>query len=690
MKKVLLTTLAFLALGASAAVKNVPLTTSALDQFAPVAKFDQLLPANQEYQKTLKVIQKVVKSEHFLKLDIYDEEVASRVLAQYLSALDPEKLYFSKQEVENLEREFVTSRNSPITNNVASIYAVYGKFVQEKLKFLRMQAALLVGLKQQPNLNTKLEYQVDAKKRHWRDEAKVTLQDHAYLDLIRLIINEKLTRPTASWDQIRQRLMNGFAYQARDLKDYSDDEPMRKYYEGLGAALDAHSSFYLAKDAEDELNSFNSTFVGIGVQLLQDASAGGVIKVTSVLEGGPTAASGALHIDDEILEVSQNGKKFVDVTSMKIDDAVNLIRGPKGTNVWLRVEHPNGTKAVVKIKRGTVNQDFRARLATYTAQGKKLGVLTFDQFYTDLDNDIRRLLQNEPNLEGLIVDLRNNGGGQVQELLGIADVFLPTFTPVFQQTGSERENRGSVRPARPTSSQYLDVKFNKPLLVLTSRNSASASEIFAAAIQDLKRGYVLGETTYGKGTVQQYSDLEPFEHSDATRLTIQKFFRVTGGTTQFKGVEPDLVYPRTTPNSVGEASLPNPLRYSVVGPANYRELKNYTKSTYLKALVSKRDQFAASSQPYRDMVNAYTNYLQYLDQDKRPLNYLEQKRSSEQFQNYLLTAYNQYASLNKYPKFSNFQEYAKRAKRSQKPDPYLDLTKELLAEYVVRWEADQK
>lgn len=673
-----------------AAVRNAPLDASVMNQFVLNSVYKDLKVENQEFYFSLKSLVPHVERTHFLHPDLNSATYAARVLEQYLNRLDPAKQFFTKQDVEGFEKAFLGGSKPPIVNDLSVVYKIYQIYAIRKMEFLRMQAAILVGLTKEPNLNLDLEIPANAKDRQYRDDKSLSLQDHAYTYLVATLIDEKISRPKLNWNDIRQRVMNALTFAAKRTNDYDSNDPMRFYYNGVGLALDAHSDFLIGKDAREEFESFNSTFVGIGVGLEQEISTGGKIRITEIIEGGPVSKQGGLFQDDEIQEVSQDGKNFVDITEMNLKDAIKLIKGPKNTSVWLRVLRPDGTLATVKIDRGTVVQSFAAKINTFKRGDKTYGVLKFDTFYTNLDDDVRKLIKANPNLDGLIVDLRQNGGGQVHELLGLADIFLPTFTPVYQQTNSEFELKGAVKPARPTTGNYINVKFNKPVLVLTSRQSASATEIFAAAIQDNARGYIVGSTTFGKGTVQSYQEFTGFKDSDMGKLTIQKFFRIDGSTTQFKGVEPDIALPSIFSKNLGEANLPNPLSYSLIEKTKFTPLKSFVSPNFLKELTKTRDAYAASNKEYADYVKAITQNVEYASQKTLKLNYVMQKQQRDSWRNYQLKAYNAHAKLNGFPTYDSYDNFIKHVKVANLPDPYLDLGKELLVKYVDIWAKGEK
>ena len=333
------------------------------------------------------------------------------------------------------------------------------------------------------------------------------------------------------------------------------EENFSTFINAITGTMDPHTSYFAPVDMRSFNEGMSGSFFGIGAQLKDDD---GKIKIASLISGGPAWKQGDLKVDDEIIKIAQANADPVDVTGYDVQDAVKLIRGAtKGSEVRLTVKRTDGSIKVITLLRGKVDlEDTFAKSAIINGD-KKIGYIYLPEFYLnfndasghkcseDVANEIKKL--KAENVDGIIMDLRNNGGGSLPEVVKMAGLFIQEG-PICQV-----QSRGE----KPYTWKDNDntVLYDGPLTVMVNEFSASASEIFAAAIQDYKRGIVIGSTsTYGKGTVQRTIPLNPErenqlfgnENKDdlgSIKLTLQKFYRVNGGSTQLKGVTPDIVLP---------------------------------------------------------------------------------------------------------------------------------------------------
>lgn len=354
------------------------------------------------------------------------------------------------------------------------------------------------------------------------------------------------------------------------------------YINTIAGVYDPHTAFYPPKEKEDFDISISGQLEGIGAQLTTED---GYITVAEVITGSPSWKQGDLEAEDKILKVGQGDEEPVDVVGMRIDDAVRLIRGKKGTEVRLTVKKIDGSIMVIPIIRDVVVfEETFAKSAIIEKDGERIGYIKLPKFYVnfndrnapDCADDVAKELEKlkEEGIDGLVFDLRNNGGGTLQGAIDIVGLFIKNG-PVVQVLSSD----GSSRVLRDRDSR---VQYDGPLVVMVNSFSASASEIFAAAIQDYNRGIIVGsKTTFGKGTVQtvldldrvispSYNDVKPL---GGLKLTYQKFYRVNGGATQLKGVESDVVFPdRYSYLDFGEKDRPNALKWDEIKEASYDAL----------------------------------------------------------------------------------------------------------------------
>jgi carboxyl-terminal processing protease len=358
-------------------------------------------------------------------------------------------------------------------------------------------------------------------------------------------------------------------------------------------AIDPHTSYFSPRTSENFKIHMSLSLEGIGAVLQNDNE---LTVVREVVPGGPADVSGKLHPDDRIVGIGQNNDgPMVDVIGWRLDDVVALIRGPKDSIVRLQVLPKatpiGGPTIVIAITRNTIQLEERAAKGSVIevphapAGANKIGVITVPTFYMDFEarsagdenyrsttRDVRRIIGelSADGIAGLVVDLRSNGGGSLSEATELTGLFIDSG-PVVQV----QDSQGRLQIER---DEEKGVAYTGPLAVLVDRNSASASEIFAGAIQDYHRGLIVGEVTFGKGTVQNLVDLNRFDQSESGKLgqlkaTIAQFFRVNGNSTQYRGVIPDIEFPTVLEAEHGERSLDNALPWAEIEPASFTAVK---------------------------------------------------------------------------------------------------------------------
>lgn len=366
------------------------------------------------------------------------------------------------------------------------------------------------------------------------------------------------------------------------LKKVNDKERFSTYLNCITAVYDPHTEYFAPVEKRKFDEMMSGQFEGIGARLMQQEN--GVIKITEIVAGSPSEKQGELKKDDEIHKVAQDEGKPIDVTTMDIDDAILLIKGKKGTTVKLTVKKPDGTFKVIPIVRDVIETEETFAKSTVITNGKKkTGYIYLPSFYANFNRydpasarytskDIRKEIEKlkAQNIESLIIDLRDNGGGSLQEVVDMAGLFI-SKGPVVQVKG--KNDMSMVM-----EDHNPDIAWTGPLAVMINRNSASASEIFAAAMQDYKRAIIVGTQSYGKGTVQSFVDLDQqlipqldsIKPLGQVKITMQKFYRINGGATQLKGVTPDITYP--DPYALfdsGEKDTDYPLQWDEMSKATY-------------------------------------------------------------------------------------------------------------------------
>lgn len=434
------------------------------------------------------------------------------------------------------------------------------------------------------------------------------------------LLAKALEEVTKNYEKIFSRLE-----EQNKKRDYQLD----KFYNSITEVFDPHT-YYMIPDEKDDFDiDMSGKLEGIGALLRED---GPYIKVEEVIPGSVAWKSKKLDKDDVILKVGQGNSEPVDIVNMRIQDAVKLIRGKKGTIVKLTVKKPDGMISVVELKRDVVSLEdayVKATVIEMKDSPYKVGYVTLPKFYRDFANrngrnctdDMRKALEdlNKQGVSALILDLRNNGGGALIDANMMSGLFIPKG-PIVQV----KAHTGSVEVLKDDDASVV---FDKPMITMVNANSASASEIVAAALQDYGRSLIVGgDHTHGKGTVQQVVDFDSvippiakvYSPFGALKITIQKFYRITGGSTQYKGVTPDIVLP--DPMSVlekGERFLDYSLPWGQVSPVPFDSWKKFTYDK--KDLEKKSEARVKKSEKFKHIYASVDWYKQRKDATVRPL-----------------------------------------------------------------------
>ncbi|PYI96103.1 MAG: tail-specific protease [Verrucomicrobia bacterium] len=511
-----------------------------------------------------------------------NEEISKKFLQSYLELLDFSHLFFTQQDVDALNTKYANSIAGDVLLGTLKpayeIYALYTKRVDDRV------AKIKELLKQPIDFKSNATVELSRQKSPWpKDEAEAD-------QLWRGRITNELLQEHLSEHPIEpapQLVARRYDRLARNVHEQDKDEQIKLFLDALAQAYDPHSEYLSKADMKNFSINMGLSLVGIGAML---RSEDGYAKIESLVPGGPAQLDGRLKVGDRITAVAQGQADYVDVREMRLDKVVEMIRGKKGTRVRLLAipsdaTDPSRRKNVELVRDEIKLKDQEARADIIMKKDEngdpiKLGWLTLPSFYADMDRhqksttrDVLALLKRlkKENIAGLVIDLRRNGGGSLEEALSLTGLFLKSG-PIVQT----KDYNGSIRIS---SDPDPGIAYSGPLIVLTSRQSASASEIFAAALQDYGRAVIVGDkNTFGKGTVQTILPIGRFasllgSHSDedgALKLTIQKFYRVAGGSTQLHGVASDIVLPSLSDlPEFGEGALKNALVYDEVTKAKY-------------------------------------------------------------------------------------------------------------------------
>jgi carboxyl-terminal processing protease len=407
------------------------------------------------------------------------------------------------------------------------------------------------------------------------------------------------------------------------------------YVNSITLLYDPHTGYFPPADKDNFDIRMSGRLEGIGAQLQEKD---GYIKVVSIVPGSPSALQGELQANDLILKVAQGNKESVDIVNARIDDAVKIIRGKKGTEVRLTVQKPDGSIKVIPIIRDViVLEETYAKSTILNDQDEvKVGYLYLPSFYTDFNdpngrtswkdvrNEIRKIKKD--GAEALIFDLRNNGGGSLPDVVEMAGLFIPKG-PIVQVKSRNSE-------PRIMTDNSNNVEWDKPLIIMVNEFSASASEILAAAMQDYNRAIIVGShTTHGKGTVQRFVELNrSLRSSDipdlgALKLTTQKFYRINGGATQLKGVTPDIIWPDNyTYIKTGEREQDNAMQWDQIKPAKYQTTNSIKKLEAIKRSSETR----TNNDVFKAMEESAKRWKVQRDNDRKTLNLVEYRTEKKE------------------------------------------------------------
>ncbi|EXJ15202.1 carboxy terminal-processing peptidase [Imhoffiella purpurea] len=544
----------------------------------------ELFP-NPGQTKAAIVINKVLERYHYRKVTL-DRDFARAVLARYLDDLDPNRAFFLAHDVERFEngaRRFDENLRRGELDVAFDVFRVYRMRVDERVAYA------LELLDRKFDFDRTELYAFDAENTPWA-------KDTAELDdrWRRRVKNDFLTLKLAdkSESEIRERLTKRYQGLARRIHQFDGDDVFQAFMNSYTGTIEPHTSYMSPATSENFDISMKLSLEGIGAVLRGDNE---YTVVQSTVPGGPARDSGQVRAGDQIVGVAQGlDGPMEDVVGWRLEDVVDKIRGPKGSVVRLQIMPKSSgstahTREVSLVRNEIKLEDQAAKSYVVdklaNGPGLEIGVIEIPAFYRDFEaegagrsnfrsttRDVRALIEKlaAAGVDGIVVDLRGNGGGSLAEATSLTGLFID-LGPVVQV----KDAFGKVEVETDTDS---GVAYDGPLAVLVDRESASASEIFAAAIQDYGRGLIIGEPTFGKGTVQTLIDLNryvPGDHDDLgrLRLTMAEFFRISGGSTQLRGVEPDIRFPTADyMTKHGERSLENALPWTRIDPARFKKV----------------------------------------------------------------------------------------------------------------------
>jgi carboxyl-terminal processing protease len=515
-----------------------------------------------------------------------DDELSVKIFDRYLDLLDPNFSFFLATDIETFAPYRLHLDDALVHSNPAPAYEMFNVYVvrvHERVKFAREQ------------LKTPMDFTVDESYAWDRSETKWAKTEAELDEFWRQRVKNDFLRLRLAGKEdeaIIETLDDRYENLDRRITELNSDDVFQFFMNAFAQSIEPHTAYMSPRSSENFEISMRLSLEGIGALLGRENE---YTSIARVVPGGPADKEGSLKAGDKVTAVGQgHDGKLVDVVGWRVDDVVDLIRGAKHTVVLLEVIHEDtgvdGPTEIIEIVRDEVKleeQAAKSRIIEIPGEGEemvKVGVIDLPVFYLDFNGraknlpdyrsstrDVRKLI-NEMKAEGVkgvIVDLRNNGGGSLLEATTLTGLFIDEG-PVVQV----RNSSGRISTEEDTDP---GMAWEGPLAVLVNRYSASASEIFAAAIQDYGRGLIIGETTFGKGTVQNLVDLDDYAPSGDSgkmgqlKITMAQFFRVNGGSTQNRGVEPDIHFPSAgDPEDYGERSLDNALPWTSIDSASFK------------------------------------------------------------------------------------------------------------------------
>ena len=562
---------------------------------------------------------------HYSPLKL-DDSFSEKVFGLYLNDIDFNKKLLLQSDVDELGK-YKRDIDDEITNQRHDFYQKSLEIVNKRIKEKDSWSRDI--LSKPLDYTVDEEYETDAKKTSYaknNDELKKEWEKMLKYEVLyrlddMLIKQEKAREKNDTSVKIRSFDTLEADARRKTLKSHEDwfkrlnkitpRERFSQFANAITGVYDPHTEYFAPKEKKKFDQLMSGQFEGIGAHLSQKD---GVLHVSDIIVGSPSYKQGELKAGDDILKVGQGAAEPADVTNMDMEDAIELIKGKKGTEVRLTVKQTDNSIKVIPIIRDVVEIEETFAKSVVLDNKNKIGYIYLPSFYTNFNgtgtrhcaSDVRKEIEKlkKQNVKGLIIDVRDNGGGSLQEVVEMAGLFFQRG-PVVQVKGKTAQS--------VLEDKNPDVAWDGPLSIMINHNSASASEILAAAIQDYKRGVIIGTQSFGKGTVQSFVDLDnmllpqfdTIKPVGQVKITQQKFYRINGGATQLKGVIPDITLPDPYEFiDTGEKELDNPMPWDEISKADYKEFAMINYSMILKkskARVSKTAQFDLLEQQAKEV-----------------------------------------------------------------------------------------
>ena len=611
------------------------------------------LEVKNEYKPVVNEIIEILDQNHFKKNIKINEQ---KVIDNFLANIDKEKIVFSSAEINSYKSRFKN------IYNLDEIFKIYQDYSDRSLELMNYQRDVIDLIDTSADLNT-----TESVEKSREDEKRFNSLDSIKNYHALLIKNEfiNILLSNDNFENSKSKLLKRLKNRVKSLKRIKSDDIFSLYMNSITSLYDPHTNYLSPKSQEDFEINMSLSLEGIGAIL---STEDGITKIVRLIPGGPADKSGLLKVNDKIVGVASLPENDIeDVRDWRIDEVVRLIRGPKNTKVRLEVI-PNSSPddvlgRVIEITRGLVKLEDQAakkkKVEIYKPnKSYNIGVIDLPAFYMDFDafsrnqfnyksssKDVRNLLRElkEEQVDGVILDLRGNSGGSLYEAYSLAKLFIGKGSIV-----QVMESNGSIQPLGHTRGIQ---NYEGPVMILVDKLSASASEILAGAFQDYKRGLIVGSNTFGKGTVQRLENLSYGQ----LKFTEQKFYRVSGKSTQNLGVTPDINLPYVFDSEeVGEMALENSLPYDDISSLEYEPFNSTSNIEMIQSFSKKRVSDSNLNEYIKDQKIHSKNEL---DKKLIPVNYLVRKSEKKAQEEKRLFIENRFRVSVGLKPYLNFQEF---------------------------------
>ncbi|MDO8549738.1 MAG: carboxy terminal-processing peptidase [Ignavibacteria bacterium] len=642
------------------------------------------------YPEETEIVNTLVSRYHYRKYKLNDS-LSAEIFDRYIEALDHNKSYFLSSDINEFEKyknQFDDFLMKGELNAIYNIFKVYRDRANDRFDFIEN------AIKEPFDFTVNEFYEADRKDAQWPatdEEANEIWRKRIKNDALNLKLAGK--DPDSTVITLSRRYEN----YRKAINQYDNEDVYQLFMNSYTQSIDPHTNYFSPLTSENFKINMSLSLEGIGAQLQQEDD---YIKIVEIIPGGPAYKSNKLKRNDKIIGVAQGDDEMVDVVGWRVTDVVQLIRGPKGTTVRLLILPSDaGINAIpkeIKLVRDKVKLeeqaakkeilDFKQDNMNY-----RIGVIIIPTFYNDFEaqqrgdkdyrsttRDVKKIIAElkVEGVDGIIIDLRNNGGGALNEAIDLTGLFIKDG-PVVQVRNSD----GSVQVGADSDP---DIVYEGPLAVLVNRFSASASEIFSGAIQDYERGIIIGEQTYGKGTVQNLIDLNKAVHSNDDKLgqvkvTIAKYYRINGGSTQSLGVIPDITLPSSVDaDEFGESSEESALPWDEINPTKYKIAGNV--KDFLSLLNTKHKERVEASSEFDYLLEDIQNSKEDRNRNQISLNEEVRKKEMEKEEEEKFQRENERRKVKGIELLNKGEEI----KESSAPDDlYLDESAKILADLIV-------